>query len=73
MHLPNQNQIDIWKEYQIPFNPNYQQLNIERAVSRKRDGSEISADYQSNYVVFKSLELGDCIILNTISKIIMKE
>ena len=63
MHLPNQNQIDIWKEYQIPFNPNYQQLNIERAVSRKRDGSEISADYQSNYVVFKSLEPGDCIIL----------
>jgi len=63
VHLPNQNQIDIWKEYQIPFNPNYQQLNIERALSRKKDGSEISADYQSNYVVFKSLEPGDCIIL----------
>jgi len=63
LHLPNQNQIDLWKEYQIPFNPTYQQLNIEKAVSRKKDGSEISADYQSNYVVFKSLEPGDCIIL----------
>ena len=63
MHLPNQDQIDIWKEYQIPFNPTYQQLNIERAISRKKDGSEVSADYQANYVVFKSLEPGDCIIL----------
>ncbi len=63
IHLPNQNQIDLWKEYQIPYNPTYQQLNIERAVSRKKDGSEISADYQSSYVVFKSLEPGDCIIL----------
>ncbi len=63
MHLPNQVQIDLWKEYQIPFNPTYQQISIERAISRKSDGSEVTADIQNNYVVFKSLEPGDYIVL----------
>lgn len=63
LHLPNQNEIDQWKEYHIPYNPTYQQLHVERAVSRKIDGSEISADYRNNFIVFKSLEPGDCIVL----------
>lgn len=63
VHLPNQNEIDLWKEYRIPFNPNYQLLNIEKAVSRKSNGTEINADHEDNFIVFKSLEPGDLIIL----------
>lgn len=63
LHLPNQNEIEKWKEYRIPYNSNYQQLHIERALSHKADGTEINADFQNNYVVFKSLEPGDCIVL----------
>ena len=63
IYLPNQKEIDTWKEYRIPYNPNYQRLSIDRAYSRKRSGSEVQADHEQNYIVFKSLEPGDCIVL----------
>ena len=63
MSLPNQQEIDTWKEYRIPFNSSYQLLSIDRAFSKKKDGSEVQADNELNYIVFKSLEPGDCIVL----------
>ncbi len=63
VHLPNQNEIDRWKEYQIPLNPAYQTFNIDKAYSRKANGSLIKADQNKNQLVFKSLEAGDFILL----------
>ena len=55
--------INDFKEYQIGYNPNTQQLIIERAVTIKKDGTQVKADTDRGYVVFKSLEPGDCIHL----------
>lgn len=63
VYLPNQQAIDDWKEYRIDFNPNYQLLSIDRALSKKADGNEVEADREANYVVFKSLEPGDYVVL----------
>lgn len=53
--------IDELKEYRIAYNANTQQLIVEKAVSIKKDGAEVKADVEDGYVVFKSLEPGDCI------------
>jgi tetratricopeptide (TPR) repeat protein len=55
--------IDDLKEFQIAYNANNQQLIVEKALSLKRDGSQVKADVEKGYVVFKSLEEGDCIYL----------
>lgn len=61
--LPTQEAIDQWKEYRIPFNSSYQTYMITRALSYKVNGSQLDADKNYNQIVFKSLEPGDCIVL----------
>jgi tetratricopeptide (TPR) repeat protein len=61
--VPAQNAIDTWKEYSIPYNGNYQMLNVTRAYSLAADGRETPADVSRNMAVFKSLKPGDYIVL----------
>ncbi len=63
VYLPTQQSIDDWKEYRVEYNSNYQLLSIDRAFSKKADGTEVEADKEENYVVFKSLEPRDYIVL----------
>jgi tetratricopeptide (TPR) repeat protein len=63
VYLPTQQSIDDWKEYRVEYNSNYQSLSIDRAFSKKADGTEVEADKEENYVVFKSLEPRDYIVL----------
>ncbi|HEX2957275.1 MAG TPA: transglutaminase domain-containing protein [Chitinispirillaceae bacterium] len=63
VYLPTQQSIDDWKEYRVEYNGNYQLLSIDRAFSKKADGTEVEADKDENYVVFKSLEPRDYIVL----------
>jgi tetratricopeptide (TPR) repeat protein len=61
--LATQNAIDRWKERDIEYNGYYQALRITRALSYRANGSQVQADVQNNKVVFKSLQPGDCIVL----------
>jgi tetratricopeptide (TPR) repeat protein len=61
--LPTQKAIDIWKEYSIDYNAHFQALHVTRALSYRSDGSQVQADVMKNKVVFKSLQPGDCIVL----------
>ncbi len=63
VHLPTQNAIDIWKEYSIAYNSYYQVVNITRAFSLTKGGTETPADVSRNMVVFKTLQPGDYIVL----------
>lgn len=63
IHLKDQEAIDDWKERRIYFNTAYQTFNIDKAYSRKSDGTEIKADQNRNFLVYKSLEPGDYIVL----------
>lgn len=53
--------IDQYKEFGIPYNPYTETLIIEKAVTIKRDGSEVKADIARNAIVFKQLEENDCV------------
>jgi tetratricopeptide (TPR) repeat protein len=53
--------IDAWKEYSIDYNQYTEELIVEKAVTIKRDGTEVKADVNTNDIVFKSLEANDCI------------
>ena len=55
--------IDAWKEYGIGYNSYNEVLTVEKAVTIKKDGSEIKADVDDGQVVFKSLEPNDCLYL----------
>lgn len=55
----NKQGIDNFKEYSLGYNSHSEALNIEKAVVRKQDGTEIKADIDGGYIVFKSLEEGD--------------
>ncbi len=57
----NKTGIDQYKEFGIPYNPYTETLVIEKAVSIKKDGSEVKADVARNAVVFKQLEENDCL------------
>ncbi|MBM3263800.1 MAG: DUF3857 domain-containing protein [candidate division Zixibacteria bacterium] len=57
----NKTGIDDFHEYWVDYNPNAEELTLERAVTIKRDGAEINADANDNHLVFKSLEEGDFI------------
>ncbi|MEP7341066.1 MAG: transglutaminase domain-containing protein, partial [Acidobacteriota bacterium] len=59
----NKRGIDDFKEYWIGLNGYTQTLVVEKAVVVKPNGNEISADIQSNHVVFKTLEENDTIYL----------
>jgi tetratricopeptide (TPR) repeat protein len=61
--LATQKAIDTWKEYSIDYNGHFQVLHISRALSCRSDGSQVQADVMKNKVVFKSLQPGDCIVL----------
>jgi tetratricopeptide (TPR) repeat protein len=61
--LPTQKAIDLWKEKTISYNGYFQTLNIQRALSYTAKGSQVQADIMDNKVVFKSLQPGDCIVL----------
>ncbi len=65
INLPNQAEIDKWKEYHVGYNSNYQTMSVVRAFSRKKsNGALVPADHnEDGTVVFKSLEPGDCIVL----------
>lgn len=63
VHLKDQEAIDEWKERRIYFNSAYQTFNIDKAYSRKSDGTKIKADENRNFLVYKSLEPGDYIVL----------
>lgn len=55
--------IDQYKEFGIPYNPYTETLIIEKAVTIKRDRSEVKADVARNAMVFKQLEPDDCIYI----------
>jgi tetratricopeptide (TPR) repeat protein len=59
----NDRGIDDWKEYTIGYNSYNEELTVDKAVVVKKDGSEVKADVDENYVVFKSLEENDIIHL----------
>ncbi|MEO8168542.1 MAG: DUF3857 domain-containing protein, partial [bacterium] len=59
----NKTGIDQYKEFGIPYNPYTETLVIEKAVSIKKDGSEVKADVARNAVVFKQLEENDCLYI----------
>jgi tetratricopeptide (TPR) repeat protein len=59
----NDDGIDAFKEYGISYNQYTEELIVERAVTIKQDKSEIDADINEGYVVFKSLEENDVIYL----------
>lgn len=59
----NKQGIDDFKEYSLGYNSYAEALNIEKAVVRKKDGTEVKADINGGYIVFKSLEEEDCIYI----------
>lgn len=63
VRLPTQKAIDLWKERTIDYNGYFQSLTIERALSYTSRGGQVQADIQDNKIVFKSLQPGDCIVL----------
>ncbi|MDB5107053.1 MAG: Tetratricopeptide repeat protein [Fibrobacteres bacterium] len=64
VHLPSQDAVNNWKQYSIPYNSTYQSLGVTRAFSRKAAGSEVDAEVVGGRtLIFKSLEPGDCIVM----------
>ena len=64
VNLPSQDAVNNWKQYSIPFNATYQTLGVTRAFSRKSTGSEVDAEVVGGRtLIFKSLEPGDCIVM----------
>jgi tetratricopeptide (TPR) repeat protein len=64
VHLPTQDAVNNWKQYSIPYNPTYQTLGVTKALSRKAGGSEVDAEVVGGRtLIFKSLEPGDCIVM----------
>lgn len=61
--LPTQEAVNTWKEYTIYSNPSFQTLAVTRALARKANGSEVDAEVRGRSIVFKTLEPGDCIVL----------
>jgi hypothetical protein len=59
VRVHNSRGIDQTKEQSIDYNPYTERLTLEKAVTMKRDGTEIKADVDRNQIVYKSLEDGD--------------
>lgn len=55
--------VDRYKEHSIFYFSRAEGLNIEKAVVRKQNGDEIRADENGGTVVFKNLEINDCIYI----------
>lgn len=56
--------IDEYKEMSLPGGGS-SSLTVEKAVVRKQNGTEIPADREGGYAVFKNLEPGDFIYIKT--------
>ncbi|HEV3412377.1 MAG TPA: DUF3857 domain-containing protein [Puia sp.] len=55
--------IDTWKEDNIGYNENTQELKVEKAEVVKKNGSVVPADQNGNQIVFTGLEAGDAVVL----------
>lgn len=61
--IHTENGIDKWKESYIPYNEYTQSMLIEKAEIVKKNGNKVTAEKNSNDLVFTSLEAGDVIIV----------
>jgi tetratricopeptide (TPR) repeat protein len=59
----NKDGIERFTSYGLSYNPNVQELILDKAVVIKQNGSEIDADKKEGDLVFKSLEINDCIYI----------
>ncbi|HLI94426.1 MAG TPA: DUF3857 domain-containing protein, partial [Puia sp.] len=55
--------IDTWKEDDLGYNSNTQELKVEKAEVVKKNGTVVPAEQNDNQVVFTGLEVGDAIVL----------
>ncbi len=63
IYLPTEQAVDKWKEYTIGLNGYYQIGTISRALTLKAGGTQVPAERENTKIVFKSLQPGDCILL----------
>ena len=63
VYLPTEHAVDEWKEYTIGMNSYYQTGIVSRALTLKAGGTQVPADRETTKIVFKSLQPGDCILL----------
>lgn len=68
VQLATQEAVTRWTNYAIPYNSTFQSLNVNRALTRKAAGSEVDAEVRGNNLVFKSLEPGDAIAMEWVTK-----
>lgn len=59
----NKDGIERFTSYGLNYNSNVQELILDKAVVKKQNGSEIDADKKDGDLVFKSLEINDCIYI----------
>ena len=59
----NKDGIERFTNYGLNFNSNVQELILDKAVVMKQNGSEIEADKKDGELVFKSLDVNDCIYI----------
>lgn len=59
----NRDGIDFWKNVNIPYNSNVQDLHIEKSEVVKPNGSKIAAETNGSQMVFSNIEIGDVIHL----------
>lgn len=59
----NRDGIDFWKNVNIPYNSNVQELHIEKSEVIKPNGSKIAAETNGSEMVFANIEVGDVIHL----------
>lgn len=57
----DQKGVDQWKETNLSYKGNYENVTIQRAVVIKKDGQTLAADSKGLKMVFKNLEPGDYI------------
>ena len=55
--------IDTWKEDNLGYNENTQELKVEKAEVVKKNGSVVPAEQNENQIVFTGLEVGDAVVL----------
>ncbi|MCE1189043.1 MAG: DUF3857 domain-containing protein [Ignavibacteria bacterium] len=59
----NKTGIKTLTEYGLGYNPNVQELILDKAVVIKKDGTEIEADRNDGNLVFKSLDINDYVYI----------
>lgn len=61
VEILDQKGVDYWKETDLSYNSNYENIKIQKALVHKIDGQTLAADKNSLSLVFKNLEPGDFI------------